>query len=157
MTVNNPHPSVSQGYSFPVGPITVSGQQALAYVRERKQLPRGDLDRAERQRLVAQAVLKKGLSQETLLHPVEFNRFVVGLAKLVTVDNELTVAELSKTALSVRVQPDDIALLQAPIKGFATSPTGQSIDVVDASQMKALAASLRTDRLKDYIAANPEG
>ena len=39
--VYNKHPSVSQGYDFPIGWITVSGEQAEAYVRERKQLPRG--------------------------------------------------------------------------------------------------------------------
>ena len=104
VTVNNPHASVSQGYNFPVGPVTVSGAQALAYVRERHQLPRGDLDRAERQRLVTQAVLKKGLSKQTLMHPVEFNSFVGGLAKQVTVDQDLSMSEMRKTALSVRVQ-----------------------------------------------------
>ena len=92
VTVNNPHASVSNGYVFNVGTINISGEEALAYVRERKQLPRGDLDRAERQRLVAQAVLEKGLSKETLLQPAKFNRFVSGLARQVKVDNGLTVA-----------------------------------------------------------------
>src|SRR5215210_2274420 len=50
--VYNKHPSVSSGHSFPAGWITISGEQALAYVRERKQLPRGDLDRSERPRSV---------------------------------------------------------------------------------------------------------
>jgi LCP family protein required for cell wall assembly len=157
VTVNNPHASVSQGYNFPVGPVTVSGAQALAYVRERHQLPRGDLDRAERQRLVTQAVLKKGLSKQTLMHPVEFNSFVGGLAKQVTVDQDLSMAEMRKTALSVRVSPDDIESLQAPITGFGTSPSGQSIDVVDKSQMKELAAALKNDRMNDYIDKHPEG
>src|SRR5215210_4690966 len=44
VTVHNKYDSVSQGYKFPVGNITVSGDEALAYVRERKQLPHGDLD-----------------------------------------------------------------------------------------------------------------
>lgn len=99
VTLNNPHASVSQGYTFPVGTITVSGEEALAYVRERKQLPGGDLDRAERQRLVVQAVLKKGLSKQTLLHPVEFNRFVAELAQQVTVDKELSMSEMRKTEI----------------------------------------------------------
>ena len=81
VTVDNPHPSVSQGYTFPTGRITVSGPEALAYVRERKQLPRGDLDRAERQRLVAQAVLAKGLSKQTLLNPVAFNALRRGVGE----------------------------------------------------------------------------
>ncbi len=156
VTVNNPHASVSQGYNFPVGPVTVAGDEALAYVRERHQLPRGDLDRAERQRLVTQAVLRKGLSTQTLMHPLEFNSFVAGLAKQVTVDQELSMSEMRKTALSVRVKPDDIASLQAPITGFGTSPSGQSIDVVDQPQMKDLATALKNDKLNDYIEKHPE-
>jgi LCP family protein required for cell wall assembly len=157
VTVNNPHASVSQGYNFPVGPVTVSGEQALAYVRERHQLPRGDLDRAERQRLVTQAVLKKGLSTQTLLHPVEFNNFVGGLARQVKVDKELSMSQMRNTALSVRVRPADIASLQAPISGFGTSPTRQSIDVVDKPQMNELAAALRTDNLAAYLGKYPKG
>jgi anionic cell wall polymer biosynthesis LytR-Cps2A-Psr (LCP) family protein len=90
--VNNPHASASQGFVFDVGTIDISGEEALAYVRERKQLPRGDLDRAERQRLVAQAVLEKSLSKEILLQPAKFNGFVSGLARQVKVDAGLTVA-----------------------------------------------------------------
>jgi polyisoprenyl-teichoic acid--peptidoglycan teichoic acid transferase len=157
VTVDNPHPSVSQGYSFPTGRITVAGPEALAYVRERKQLPRGDLDRAERQRLVARAVLEKGLSKQTLLNPVAFNAFVGGLAQQVTVDKGLTVPELRRTALSVRFDPTNIASLQAPITGFGSTASGQSIDVVDQPQLQELAAALQDDRMSDYVAGHPEG
>jgi LCP family protein required for cell wall assembly len=157
VTVDNPHPSVSQGYSFPVGRITVAGDQALAYVRERKQLPRGDLDRAERQRLVAQAVLEKGLGKQTLLKPVAFQAFAGGLAQHVTVDEGLTVPELRRTALSIRFDPKDIASLQVPITGFGTTSSGQSIDVVNQPQLKELAAALQDDRMADYAAAHPRG
>ena len=50
--VYNKYASNSGGYKFPVGNVNLRGEQALAYVRERKQLPHGDLDRAERQRVV---------------------------------------------------------------------------------------------------------
>ncbi len=157
VNVNNPHPSFSQGYNFPVGKITISGEEALAYVRERKQLPRGDLDRAERQRLVTRAVLKKGMSREILANPVAFNRFAKGLAKQVTVDEDLAISELRKTALSIRFRPDDIGSLQSPIKGFGQTSSGQSIDVVDTEQTKELGTALRTDKLADYVDKHPEG
>lgn len=157
VTVNNPHASVSQGYSFPVGPVTVAGPQALAYVRERKQLPRGDLDRAERQRLVARAVIAKGLSKQTLLNPVRFNRFVGGLARQVSVDEALDIGELRTTALSLRFPPSRIASLQAPIRGFGTSRSGQSIDLVDQPRMAELAEALQDDRMAVYAAEHPEG
>lgn len=157
VTVDNPHPSVSGGYDFPVGKIKVQGAQALAYVRERKQLPRGDLDRAERQRLVVQAVLRKGLSKDTLLNPIAFNRFISAAAGTVTVDDDLTSSELRKTALSLRFKPDDIASIQAPILGFAKTSDGQSIDVVDRDKMAEMVKALRTDGMADYLARYPEG
>lgn len=157
VTVDNPYASVSQGYSFPVGDVTVRGAQALAYVRERHQLPGGDLSRAERQRLVVQAMLKKVGSKDVLLNPVKFNRFVGAATRQVTVDRDLTPAQLRKAALSVRFKPDDLISIQAPIDGFGTSPSGQSIDKVDTDRMKELKKALREDGMDDYAARYPNG
>jgi LCP family protein required for cell wall assembly len=156
VTVYNKYPSVSQGYSFPVGNVTLRGEQALAYVRERKQLPHGDLDRAERQRVVLQAILAKGLAKETIANPLKFVSFVRGVSRYVTVDEQLTESELRKTALSLRLKPSDIQSLQAPITGFGTSPTNQSIDIVDQKKMKELAKALQSDTLDGYLKKHPE-
>jgi LCP family protein required for cell wall assembly len=154
--VYNKHPSVSGGYNFPVGWITVSGEQAEAYVRERKQLPRGDLDRAERHRAVVQAILSKGLSGDTIKNPRRFLTFTSGVAKHVTVDEEMTPQVLRKTALSLRLSPSDIASVQAPVARFGRSPDGQSIDIVDEAQMRKMAEALREDTMADYVRAYPE-
>ena len=39
VTVYNKHASAYQGYKFPVGDVSLRGDQALAYVRERNNLP----------------------------------------------------------------------------------------------------------------------
>jgi len=153
--VYNKHPSVSGGYGFPVGWITVSGEQAEAYVRERKQLPRGDLDRAERHRAVVSAILTKGLSGDTIKNPRRFLAFTSGVARHVTVDEELTPEVLRKTALSLRLSPSDIASVQAPVARFGRSPDGQSIDVVDEARMRQLAQALRQDTMADYVKSYP--
>ena len=44
------------------GNIHLTGDQALAYTRMRKEDPRGDFGRQMRQRQVMQAVIKKGAS-----------------------------------------------------------------------------------------------
>ena len=69
----------------------------MAFVRERKQLPHGDLDRAERRRIVLRAN-SKGLAQETLLNPVKFVYFVRGVSRHVSVDAGLTENKLRKGA-----------------------------------------------------------
>ena len=154
--VYNKYPSVSKGYNFPVGWITISGEQALAYVRERKQLPRGDLDRSERHRAVVVAILTKGLSGDTIRNPRRFLAFTSGVARHVIVDEELTPEELRSTALSLRLTPADVASVQAPVARFDRSSGGQSIDVVDAAQMRKLAAALREDTMDAYVRAYPE-
>ena len=73
--VYNKYGSVSGGYNFPVGNVTLRGEEALAYVRERKQLPHGDLDRAERQRAVLQAILGEGSCQRDRRQSVKFVNF----------------------------------------------------------------------------------
>lgn len=155
VTVFNEHPSVSGGWPFPRGYVTVHGEQALAYVRERKQLPRGDLDRAERQRAVVTAIISKGLSRQVVTDPDRFLAFAAGAARHISVDRGLSDKELRRTALSLRLTPDDIGSIQAPIRGFGTSPTKQSIDLVDQPRMNELAAALREDRLADYAAKYP--
>jgi LCP family protein required for cell wall assembly len=157
VTVYNEHPSVSQGWTFPRGKITISGEEALAYVRERKQLPNGDLDRAQRQRVVLQAILAKGLSKEMLTDPDRFVRFAGDLARHVRIDKSLTESELRSTVLSLRMTPDDLQQLQAPISGFGTSPTKQSIDLVDTVKMAKLGAALRADKLAEYRAKYANG
>ncbi len=145
--VYNRYRSVSNGYSFPAGWITISGEQALAYVRERKQLPRGDLDRSERHRAVVLAILAKGLSRDTIRNPRRFLAFTSGVARHVIVDEDLTPEELRSTALSLRLTPADVASVQAPVARFDRSSNGQSIDVVDRAQLAELAGALREDTM----------
>jgi polyisoprenyl-teichoic acid--peptidoglycan teichoic acid transferase len=73
------------------------------------------------------------------------------------VDDQLSEAELRKTALSLRLTPGDIRSLQAPVSGFGTSPTGQSIDIVDQRKLKELSKALRTDQMDEYVAKYPRG
>lgn len=154
ITVNNPHASSSRGYDFPAGEITISGDRALAYVRERYSLPNGDLDRAARQRTVVKAILQKGLSRDMLTSPARLTSFVGGVARHLTIDEELSDSEIRRTALSMRLTGNDVKSLQAPISGFGTV-RGQSIDVVDQAKLKALATALKTDQMDAYVRAHP--
>lgn len=155
VTIHNKHYSESHGYTYPEGKITISGEEALWYVRERKQLPNGDLDRAERQRIVLKAILKKGLSRSVMANPAKFTKFVSGVAKHLTVDGSLTNEEIRQVGLSLRLTGDDVELLQAPISGFGTSPDGQSIDIVNEQQLAEMAEALQDDDLESYLEDYP--
>jgi LCP family protein required for cell wall assembly len=156
VTVRNDDAFSAHGYDYPEGEITISGEQALWFVRERKQLPNGDLDRAKNQRNVLKAIVAKGLSANVVADPGKFTRFIGGVAKHLTVDNSLTDDEIRQTALSLRLDADDVNLLQAPISGFGTA-NGQSIDIVDTARMAELAKALKTDTMDAYIKKYPQG
>jgi len=60
--VNNKFAFTQNGKTFNEGKITLDGESALSFVRMRKQDPRGDFGRADRQKQVVQAVINKGAS-----------------------------------------------------------------------------------------------
>lgn len=155
VSVKNDDAFTSHGFTYPKGQITVKGEEALWFVRERKSLPNGDLDRAKNQRKVVQAIVAKGLSREVITDPAKFTGFVSGVAKHLIVDDSLTDAEIRSTALSLRLGSSDIISLQAPISGFATE-SGQSVDVVDEAKMAELGTAIRKDKMDDYVKKYPD-
>ena len=157
VTVTNKTAFTSHGFDYPKGKITVAGEEALWFVRERHQLPGGDLDRAENQRNVIKAIVQKGLSAKVISDPATFTTFIGNVAKHLTVDNELSDGEIRRTALSLRLSAKDIELLQAPISGFGTARDGQSIDVVDTAKLAELSTALKKDKLSEYLKKYPQG
>ncbi|MFP5282467.1 MAG: LCP family protein, partial [Actinomycetes bacterium] len=155
VTLTNDHAFSSHGFDYPKGKITIRGEKALWFVRERKSLPEGDLDRAENQRKVIKAIAAKALSPETVSNPARFTAVLGGVAQHLTVDSSLSDDEIRATALSLRLTGSDIETLQAPISGLGTSPDGQSIDVVDEDQLEELSSALRTDTMDAYVKKYP--
>ncbi|THE11338.1 LytR family transcriptional regulator [Bacillus timonensis] len=66
VTVNNPFAFTFEGHTFKKGTIKLNGEEALAYSRMRKEDPRGDFGRQDRQRQIIQAVIKQGASLSTI-------------------------------------------------------------------------------------------
>ncbi|OPX10100.1 LCP family protein [Mycobacterium sp. AT1] len=62
------------GADFPAGPQKLDGPQALSFVRQRHDLPRGDLDRVTRQQAVMAALAHQVISSKTLSSPATLNR-----------------------------------------------------------------------------------
>ena len=157
VTVTNKNAFSAGGFDYPEGKITIAGEEALWFVRERKLLPGGDLARAENQRNVIKAIVQKGLSAQVISDPATFTSFVGNVAKHLTVDNGLSDAEIRRTALSLRLTGKDIQLLQAPISGFETTGDGQSIDVVDMAKLAELSQAMKKDKLSEYVKKYPQG
>jgi polyisoprenyl-teichoic acid--peptidoglycan teichoic acid transferase len=144
-------------YAWPRGVVQLDGKTALAFSRQRYELPRGDLDRALRQRAVLKALALKIASPNVLANPVRLSTVIASLGKYVTVDSEFTDSEIFALATSMRITAgDQISMLQAPITGFGRSSDGQSIDVVDVIGIAALGAALKTDTVSQFAASRPK-
>lgn len=72
--IDNPYEFTTIGgngggnYTFSAGAIHLDGEQALAYVRERYNLPDGDMGRNAHQLIVMQGIINKMTSKEVMTH-----------------------------------------------------------------------------------------
>jgi len=83
------------GINLPAGRSVIEGTQALAFVRQRHGLPRGDLDRIRRQQYFLSAAFKKIASAGVLLNPFKLNALVDAVSSSVVTDPGLNLAQLA--------------------------------------------------------------
>ncbi|MHB1008892.1 MAG: LCP family protein [Propionibacteriaceae bacterium] len=163
VTVDNPVASVAVDdrgvkYQFPKGPLVITdGRMALAFARQREELPNGDLDRTLRQRAFLKALALKVAKPDVLANPAKLNAVIDTIGTYVTVDSGMTNSVIYSLGLSMTgiTSPDQIHMVQAPITGFGTSPDGESIDLVDAAGVKALGTALQNDTMDQFVATHP--
>ena len=151
VTVNNRVSSSADPYHWPKGEVTVSGEEALLYVRQRKELPRGTVDRMERQRAVLKAMLGKIMTPKMLADPVKFGKVTGELGQHIVTDDQLTTPEMFSLATSMRVSgTDDVRMMLAPIARYDRDSKGRWIDVPNDERMAELAEALQNDRMHDF-------
>lgn len=154
VTVYNKHASGTGDNYFQEGLLTLNGEKALAYVRERKTLPGGDFDRAARQRDVIQAVVKELASAGVLSDPTKFRQVMAAIGPSFTVDSGLTNDAILDLATGSRAAVGNIHSMQLPITGTGTSKDGQSIVLVDFDAVTELSAALRADDMASFLATH---
>ncbi len=138
-------------YTYPVGQITLTGEGALLYCRERYDLPNGDFDRAGRQRDVLKAIVQKAASPEVLANPVKVAELIGTVGAYVSVDAAMSNAVILDTARQMKLTGgDSIKSLQAPLVGQSTSTDGQWIAVYDPAAIATLGTAMRDDTMATY-------
>jgi LCP family protein required for cell wall assembly len=75
------------GADFPAGPQKLNGPQALSFVRQRHELPRGDLDRVVRQQVVMSSLAHQVISGKTLSSPSTMNRLQSAIQRSVVLSS----------------------------------------------------------------------
>ncbi|MEU4743991.1 LCP family protein [Actinosynnema sp. NPDC023658] len=76
------------GASFAAGPQRIQGREALAFVRQRYGLLRGDLDRIVRQQVFMAGLAKQILSAGTLSDPGKLSSLIEALTKSIVLDKD---------------------------------------------------------------------
>ncbi|MBA3419858.1 MAG: LCP family protein [Geodermatophilaceae bacterium] len=84
------------GIDLPAGVQTISGADALAFVRQRNGLPNGDLDRIVRQQAFIGGVVRNLLSAGVLLNPLKQRDLVEAASQSLTVDANLDLLDLAQ-------------------------------------------------------------
>jgi LCP family protein required for cell wall assembly len=73
------------GADFPAGRQRLNGPQALSFVRQRHDLPRGDLDRVVRQQVVMASLAHRVISGQTLSSPATVRRLEAAVQRSVVI------------------------------------------------------------------------
>jgi LCP family protein required for cell wall assembly len=114
------------GADFPAGPQTLEGAPALAFVRQRHGLPRGDLDRIVRQQAFMASLAHKVLSAGTLTNPAAVSRLITTISQYVVLDHgwdllgfASQVQGLTGGNISFRTIPTGTLALPTPSDGVA--------------------------------------
>jgi LCP family protein required for cell wall assembly len=89
------------GANFRAGQQTVSGGEALSFVRQRKNLPHGDLDRIVRQQVFLSSALHQMLSTGTLTSPSTLSRLMDAVHRSIVVDPGLDLLDLAQQVKGV--------------------------------------------------------
>jgi LCP family protein required for cell wall assembly len=136
---------------FKKGTMHMNGDQALDYVRQRYQFPRGDFDRIKHQQEFLKALMDKAASSGTITNPGKLNSFLKAITAAVTVDEKFS---LTDTALDLKsIRGNDLTFITTPNKGSETI-NGQSVVVSDREKALALFNAARDDKMSAWMAAN---
>jgi LCP family protein required for cell wall assembly len=129
------------GADFRAGVQTISGANALSFVRQRENLPGGDLSRIVRQQVFLAAAAHKVLSAGILTSPHALGALMNAMRRSLVTDPGLDPTTLLQEAQSLIA--GDIEFTTIPVvNSNARSPSGQSIVQVDMAQVRQFMSRL---------------
>jgi LCP family protein required for cell wall assembly len=159
----------NSGADFPAGPQRISGADALAFVRQRDNLPGTDLSRVRRQQVFLAGLARQVLSAGTLADPGKLSDLIAAVKRSVVLDDKwnlldfvgqmrgvsgggIQFATIPVANVDYRYDPADhrataVQVDPAAVQAFAASLIGKAVprkpvtvDVANASPREGLAA-----------------
>lgn len=133
------------GANFVAGVQQIDAQQAMAYVRQRRDTANpdyafSDLDRERRQQAFIVDVLHQLKQVGTLANIPKMESILNDASSNIVLDATFNPLELMQQATAI--MNGSISFTTLPITGFSTAPNGESINTVDIAQVQAAVAAL---------------
>lgn len=137
----NPVDEPLSGADFPAGEQKLTGSQALSFVRQRHDLPRGDLDRIVRQQVFMASLVRNVLSAKTLSNPGKLGQMSTAVQRSVTLDSDWDILQFATRLQDLAGGKVKFETIPA-VDINATTDYGESIVQVDPGAVKKYVAGL---------------
>jgi LCP family protein required for cell wall assembly len=146
----------SEGVVFNEGTNHLDGAEALAYARQTRGLPRGDLDRVLRQQNVLRALLDKTIEADLSANPLQLYRLLSAVSRSANLDDTVSEGGVAELRNELRtLQPAEMNFLRAPVRGFGQEGS-QPVIYVDDQRADVLWSALRSDNPSAYASLHPD-
>ena len=139
------------GLVLSAGRHTIKGVTALEFVRQRHNLPNGDLDRTARQRYFLTQAFRAVASTGTLLNPGRLSSLVSAVDHSIWVDSHLDLTNLALQMSSL--DPSHIIGKAIPFNGFENTSVG-SVEVINPAQVQTFVKNLISPAPKPSTSAS---
>ncbi|WP_295642848.1 LCP family protein [uncultured Corynebacterium sp.] len=132
--LNNKVDEPLSGAKFPKGQQRLSGPDALSFVRQRHQLPRGDLDRITRQQAYMASLANHILSSKTLTNPSAISKINNAVQRSVVLDEGWDVMGLATQMQNL--SGGNVKFQTIPVTSIdGTGDNGESIVTVNSKKV----------------------
>ncbi|SNR80344.1 transcriptional attenuator, LytR family [Haloechinothrix alba] len=145
--LKEPVEDYDSGVDFDAGVQTISGADALGFVRQRHGLPRGDLDRVVRQQAFMAGLANKVLSTGTLTNPRKLNDLMDAFKKAVVLDQDWDVMGFAEQMSGLA--GGQIEFHTIPVMSLSMDTRDGSAVQVDPAQVRDFFAELSGDEQDD--------
>lgn len=130
--VTNDFAFSEESFQFKQGTLNLNGEEALAYVRMRKQDPEGDFGRQKRQRQIIQGIINKGVSFSSLTRFDDIFEALGGNVK-----TNITFDEMIDIQSKYRSAADNIEQMKLEAKGqYINGVSYQVVSTEDREQVQ---------------------
>ncbi|HEV7147210.1 MAG TPA: LCP family protein [Pedococcus sp.] len=133
------------GAKFHAGNQEISAEQALAFVRQRRDnvhpdLNFTDLDRSRRQQAFIASLFHQLKQADTFANPLKINGILDVAKKNTAIDKDLDI--LSLVGDAEQLSGGNLHFFTLPIRSFGTDPRGESVNLVDLNLIHSTVHSL---------------